>query len=401
MKLTSRFTPLLLACLALLPITIVSADPVLTSNDEGNTVNYTSSGSAQTSSTTLTGEWASFTAPDNLTATGINLDLGGGSTQTATSFTYGIELGNSSGNGPDGTFLESGTYTGVTTATTGFVNLDLPDLTLSAGTVYYVVIDPLSSGVLNIHDDTGYSPSGITPYGYNDPNFARGGVNTSTNVSTAPSTTTSISYVVTTTAGYNLGNPLSAITTNPAGGALNVAQHFIFQPPATGSAISTASVTLSVTNATGTLGPVNVLLVDASGNTVAQATIAASSLIVGSNSYTVNFGNVALTPGAGYNLLVNSPTSTSGNVKWLVDETDTGTTTSAADELATYEGTDGYAFSYSSTSYATATQTDLLNEDYVFSYTTTAVPEPDPITLTFLGLGGLAATMFFRRNRSV
>lgn len=386
MKLTSLI-PLLVAFLAPLPFTTVSADPVLTYSADGNPIAYTGSGSAIATGTTA--QFASFTAPESFDATGLNLDF---SVATTTAFTYGIELANAGGTGPSGTYVDSGTFSGTTT-TTGYEDFSLPTYQLTAGTVYYVVVTP-TTGSTDIHEDSGFTPSLTQPYGYSDSNFERGSVSTGNYNAPTSSTTTALNYVVTTDGAYNFGNPVLGVVQNNASNAANVAQHFIFEAPATGSAISSASVTLKVASS-GTLGNVLVTLLDNNGNQVAQGTIASSSLTSGTTGiYTVNFSTpVALTAGAGYNLVVTSPGSGSSVVEWQATESDSQT----ADELATYEGTTGYAFSYASSAYTTAAQTPVLNEDYQFAYTT--APEPNTLNLAFLGFGGLAAIMFFRRKK--
>ncbi len=360
---------------------------------EGNPVDFAASGTAFVTNTTA--QWASFTAPETMNATGINLDLAADASADS-SFTIGLELANANNNGPSGTFIDSATFTGTTT-TAGFADVTLPvDQQLTAGTVYYVVVEapstPTNSTALALREATSFTPGSVQPYGYNDSSFARGGLTLSSGTSTTPSTLSMISYVVTTDGAYNLGNPITSTTVNPAGAASNPAEHFIFEQPSTGNAITSATVTLAVTNSTGTLAPVTVTLLDNNNNIIAQSSIPLSSLIVGTNSYTVNFDNVVLTQGAGYNLTINSSGSTSGNVKWLADMTDTG----AAEEAATYQGTQGYAFTYNSSLNTPGTAVD--NEDYIFTYTTAAVPEPSTVMLGTLGLG-LLAVMAFRRQK--
>jgi PEP-CTERM motif len=365
----------LFAVLMACPVSSIWADPVLTYTN-GNTFIPGSSTGLAVSGTS--DGWLSFTAPEAMDATGIRVDLSSVVVADNVTLTYELELG--SGGVPDGTPIESGT---ITPTVTGFDEVDFASSTpLTAGSVYYVVVQASAAG--DSIRETGTTTASTQPYGFIDNNFEIGAKTTA-----FPADGLNI-VLVTDNGSYNPGNSISGLTNvaMPTSGALSLTQHFVFEPPATGNSISSATFRLAIGATIGS--SVTFTLEDNSNNVLATTTELASAFTLSAtNNYTVNFTNVpALTLGAAYNFVISG-----AGVSWVADVTDTN----AADELATYEGTQGYAIG------GTTGTTVENNEDYIFSYATdtVVVPEPNSLTLGFLGLGGLAGLMFLRRNKSV
>lgn len=337
---------------------------------QGNGFYYGSAGSA--SASTSTGQYASFTATRTTQATSLNIYLN----TTNTTVTWGLQRDDGTGK-PDGNFIADAF--GTTAVTTGWNTLALPDLPLTEGSVYHVVLNPVASGsgsalwrLLN-----GSTAPGTQPYGVIDPHFARGSIKAAG--PDEPVTTGAVVYYVDTNEGDGFGQPYYSTSTISTSAPR--AQQFIFRAGETGSFLET--VTLRLT--TGAVRPtedVTVTLLDASHSVLETVTLSRNDLLLGAaDNYTLTLsGSTQLVDGNTYMLAVYGGSENA--TRWNIMQTIGGERYASA----TFQGTAGYAFNYADPSFSEITSTDLLS-DYVFTYTT--IPEPGAVVLGLLGAGAL------------
>jgi hypothetical protein len=350
----------------------------------GNLFYYTSAQSAAVNSTQA--PYASFTAPESTAANSISINLNG--VDSLSSLTYGLQLDDGTGK-PTGVFVASGTVAPVL----GWNTVAFGDYNLVAGQVYHVVLQSVPSGSATWRILAGATQN-IHSYGVIDTNFARGAF--SKGVWSNPTKDWSAVYRVGTTGNVPIGNVYTAgNSTNLANAASIPAQRFVYHALDTGNFLDSVTVRLNVA-ATGPANDITLVLLDSSNNPLETKVLSADLLTVNStNNYTINFSKaLELVDGESYSLALHSVGSAGNSVKWSYAYTDN------SEELysATFQGTDGYGFSYKNTDFlaANAAQYSL---DYIFSYTTDAIPEPGTYAFALAG-AGLIGLSLRRRARA-
>ncbi len=377
---------------ALCPVLTASlqAAPVYT---QGNGFSYTGANSAVASPTA--GQYARFTAPETTTATSLSLNL---NANTATSMTFGLQADDGTGK-PTGTFIASDTI--AVTPTGGWHTINFTGVTLTEGVTYHVVLNPTTSGNALWRLLQGTTAPLTQPFGIVDPMFGRSNIS---NLGPQPiGTSNAVVYHIGTTGTLGVGQPYTggSMSNFNSAGAL-AAQRFIHHTSPSGTALE--SITLRLT--TGTTAPasdVTVTLLDEFDMVLEQVVLSKSDLLLAtappagatrSENYTINFsGLTELEDGKAYSLALSTIGSAGNAVRWNYMNTD-----NAAYQSATFQGTQGYAFTYTAADFSTK-GTSLLNNDYIFTYTmTTAVPEPGAFALGGVGAGFLWLAARRRKN---
>lgn len=345
----------------------------------GNEFYYSSANSAVVNSVTDARQFSRFTALENASANSISINLN--QVSVGANITIGLQLDDGTGV-PTGTFVAQGSLA----PATGWNTVNFSNYALEAGKVYHVVVQA-TSGNVSWRLLTG-TPSHVLPQGYIDPNFGRGGV--TAGVPSAVVTNSSVVYRVGTTGTLGLGSVFTgSLYSNAAIVASGPppAQRFIFNAPETGNFIQSVSLLLNIA-ATPPANDLSVVLLNDMNQILGQTSISADLMVAGTAFYEADFAEaIGLTDGEAYRLAIYSIGSTGNSVRWV--------NLSTADEYAkdTFQGTDGYVFSYSGTDFLTTT-TPLVGRDHVFQYVT--IPEPATCALAFVGLAGVLIAR--RRN---
>ncbi len=385
-----KISPLLLpvvCSLAFLPKAV--AAPFDPEYSPGNLAIYTTSNSLGLNATT--GAYFRFTATDDTDANSLHININAASL-TATSLTFGLQADNGSG-APSGTFLAQGTVTPVA----GWNSISFAGQSLLAGQVYHVVMLPTVGGNANLRrviplaTPVAYQSSGIK-----DANYGRGSI--PNGVPGAAVNTDSMVFAVGTT-GTGMGFAYTGNLYSNLSPTAPYAQRFQFHADAPENRfLDEITIRLGVDGAVTAqnLRDVQVTLLSDANLVLGTAIIDSDSLSIGSvNNYTFSLNEgVELTDGAFYRLAVNSTGIGTQNARWYYSYTDS---TSTAINSATFQGLDGYAFSYTNGTFATTSNTEY-GRDYLFSYTTTAVPEPTTYVFLLSGLG--VASLLRRRSRA-
>lgn len=374
-----RLTPLPALVLALAVTAWSSArsfgdDPYEAEYLQGNLFYSSSSGSTTISPSG--GAYIRFTATETTLATSVHLNLNG-SGLTATSMTFGLQADNGSGL-PSGTFLASGTVT----PASGWNSVTFTGYQLVAGQVYHVVALPATGGNALLRHLTGPPPLTFQTYGVKDTSYMRGVTNVSGVPTGTPSNTVAMVYAVGTTS-HGIGLAYQATASNNITATVPLAQRFKFTPSESDQTVL-ESFTLRLTTGAANLKDIRVNLLSDDNIVLATTTLLASSLTPsGTSEYTISFDDgVILTEDSFYKLSLFSEEATSG-VNWVVNRS---SSTNAAINSATFQGTDGYAFTFSNTNFTTP-QGFVFGDDYVFSYTTSAIPEPGAGITALIGMG--------------
>ncbi len=365
------FSPLFLG----LPSALAQEDPTYQPEYlPGNSFLYTSAGSRNLNSGT--GAYVRFTATEETSATSLHLYF---NATVATSVTFGLQADNGSG-APSGVFLGSGTVSPVEGWNS--ITLDSP-LALTAGQVYHVVALPTAETV-RLRRLTMAAPLTFQTWGIKDPNYGYGTRNTSGTPSAA-SNADAITFAVGTTSGRGLGLAYSKYGSSPVlSSATPRAQRFQFHATEPGNNLL-ESITIRLNAGAADLQDVRITLLNDANLVLATSIIDASQIAPSTTAdYTATFaGGPILTEGEYYRIALTAAGDGVTSITWASTITES---TNAAINSATFQGVEGYAFSYTDATFGTA-QGISYGSDYLFSYSAVAVPEPG--TTAALAFGAL------------
>ena len=352
---------------------VQAADPYEPEFTQGNDFIYRTSGSQ--AATTTRGVYIRFTATADASANSLSLYL---SSATASSLTFGLQADNGSG-APSGTFLASGTIT----PTTGWNSITFADQSLVAGQVYHVVILPTSSGNASLRSLASFQdiPFASQTYGIKDNQYAFGFINNGTPA--AANNETALPFVVGTKSSMGMGMAYYNTTSVTLSATTPYGQRFRFTSGGDQPAAVLNSITLRLSAGATDIHNVQVTLLDDANVILATTVLDASTITPGTTgNYTVNFENgPKLTDESYYRLALTVEGGGTNSVRWIADIT--GSTSNTINS-ATFQGLDGYVFSYSDNTFSTP-QGSSLGNDFIFSYTATAVPEPRVALLLIVG----------------
>ncbi len=381
MRLASPFSSLIfaLAVASWFPGESAHADAYVPEYTQGNGFYFSSSGSTTVSTTA--GFYNRFTATETTTATSVSLNL---NSATATSLTFGLQADDGTGK-PTGTFLASGTVTPVA----GWNTVTFAGYELTAGQVYHVVALPTASGNALARHLSGIPTMNFQSYGVRDAAYIRGLTNASGVPTGTPGNTVAMVYAVGTTS-HGIGQAFSVSANNTLSATAPLAQRFQFTPSASNQTVLD-TITVRLNTGAADLKDVTISILNDNNIVLATTTLAKSALTASTTAdYTVDFGDsLVLTEGAYYKLALHSGEAGTTSVKWNVSKSNS---TNSAINSATFQGTDGYAFAYSNTSFTTP-QGFAYGDDYTFHYTTIAIPEPGVGAAVLLGLGVIGSAL--------
>ncbi len=222
--------------------------------------------------------------------------------------------------------------------------------------VYYLVMTVPGAGSVN-WISVNLAARGTQPSGATDPVWARGS-------GTSPETRTGLTFFLETESGASFGQPYTLRhNSSVMGGRKIPAQRFIFQPAA-GGGETVAAVSLVLGVATDESITYKVVILDAKNNALETKEVSSLDLPPGPpKMVTIPLaGTTKLTPGETYSLAFYSEAPT-GKVSWV------GAATNADDagQKATWQGTEGHAFSYEGTDLKAEGAHDA-NRDLVFYF---------------------------------
>lgn len=331
---------------------------------QGNSFIYTSAASRNLN--TATGAYIRFTATEDTSATSLHLYF---NSTVDTSVTFGLQADNGSG-APSGIFLGSGTVS----PKEGWNSLTLETpQALVAGQVYHVVALPTTGDTARLRRLVMAAPLTYQTWGIKDVNYGYGTRNVSGTPSAA-SNADAITFAIGTTSGRGLGLAYSKFSNSPVlSAATPRAQRFQFHATESGHNLL-ESITIRLSAGAADLQDVRITLLNDANLVLATSVIEASQITPSSTAdYTATFtGGPVLAEGGYYRIALTAVGDGASSITWASTITES---TNADINSATFQGVEGYAFSYSDATFATA-QGISYGSDYLFSYSAVAVPEP-------------------------
>jgi len=293
-------------------------------------------------------QWTRFTSWNKTTVTAADVFLGESKAASAV-----VGLQPDKDGVPSGRYLVSGT---LSTPQSGWNRITFPTpVNLEADHVYYLVMT-VPDGTIN-WTAVNLANRGTQPSGAQDPAWAHGSGST-------VDTRLGPAYLLEASDGRNLGQPYTLRYNSPVlGGKKIPAQRFVFQP-ASGGGETVAAVSLALGIATNEAVTYKVALLDAKNAIIESKEVTSADLPAGPPKIvTIPLaGTTRLTPGETYSLAFYSE-AVGGKASWV----GAATTADQTAEKATWQGVEGYAFTYEGTDLKTEGPADV-KRDLVFYF---------------------------------
>lgn len=324
-------------------------------------------------------QWVTFTATQAMTISGGSFVSTSGVASTMVDVSiYAVD-----GNGkPTGVALGSNT---MTTNAAGTYSLTLPNIALTANTVYAVKLSTATpGGSFGWRYNVGPT-GGIQPFGVTDASFLRGG-------GTGSPVAGMNAFYLQTNIGRAVGQPYSSsVAQNAALPTTTLAQRFKFDLAGAGGNNQVDSISLYLgIAATPPSSLVTVKLISSSGVVLDTITRDLSGELVGARNFSFDLATpISLTNGADYYVGIYSNGSASDSVKWYAWASANDPTAISA----SFQGSVANMVTFSSQSDYTGIPSEVGYRDYAFGLN--MVPEPSSVVLL---LGGAALLALRRRS---